>query len=518
MDNAFLEETLGAEKMSLLGAIDIGSHTIKLKIIEVNELNQINVLEDLKSEIMFGLDSFRNKRISRHAILEATKILQYYSRMMTEYGVERVRTVATGSVREAENGQFVVDQLSKKTRLDIEILAEPIERSLTYLALKYALPQYADMRKEGMLLVEVGSGSSEVIIYKSGKLVRNNEVRLGTMLLKNMIREIEAVSLFTPLILQDYAFAHTENLQGYLTRKKISHFVAVGGSIKVISDAFKKKGEGLERKYFDKIFNSLMQEESEFKRCIIDLDIDYEEVLSAFVIFQQFLNHTSAEFVHIPDVSLRDGILYEMMENKSPYDRKSEYTKDIISAAKHISKRYHSTTSHIKMIDDNVIKLFAALRNSEDFDNRDLLLLRISTILHETGKFNKQSEYYQSTYENIKNASILGVSDSMMEIAARISLNSFTISSEGSLSGNEQLLFNDTKLLKLAAIQSLADALDKSKKQSLIIHQVKLTDDTLKISIEKLRPCFFEEFAVDAMMNSFYEIFGYDILLKDVKS
>lgn len=507
--------------MSLLGAIDIGSHTIKLKIIEVDTENRITVLEDLKSEIMFGLDSFRNKRISRHALVEATKCLQYYGRMLAEYGVDRVRTVATGSVREAENGQFVVDQLAKKTKLDIEILAEPIERSLTYLSLKYALPRYAEMRREGMLLVEVGSGSSEVIIYKSGKLVRNNEVRLGTMLLKNLVKEIEAVSLFAPQILTDYAFAHTENLQGYLIRKKINHFVVAGGSIKAISDVFGRQGEGLDRKTFDKLFDSMMREDKELKRKIQGLDLDYEEVLSAFVIFHQFLSHSSAEFVHIPDISLRDGILYEMMENKSPYDRKSEYTKDIISAAKHISKRYHSTASHIKMIDDNVVKIFGALRHAEDFDNQDLLLLRISTILHETGKFNKQSEYYQSTYENIKNASILGVSDEMMEIAAQISLNSFSVSNEGVegvLAGNEQVLFHDTKLLKLAAIQSLADALDKSKKQSVIIEQVKLAEDTLKISIEKLRPCFFEEFAVDAMRNSFYEIFGYDIILKDVKS
>ncbi len=503
--------------MGLLGAIDIGSHTIKLKIIEVDEENKIRVLEDLKSEIMFGIDSFRNKRISRHAIVEAVKCLQYYSRILNEYGVERVRTVATGSVREAENGQFVVDQLEKRTKLDIEILAEPIERSLTYLALKYALPKYDEMRREGMLLVEVGSGSSEVIIYKSGKLVRNNEVRVGTLLLKNMIKEIEAVSLFAPQILKDYAFAHTENLQGYLTRKKIDNFVVVGGSIKAINDAFKKKSEGLDRKDFDKLFDGLMQEDPQIRRWILDLDLDYEEVLSAFVIFHQFLSHTSADFVHIPDISLRDGILYEMMENKRPYDRKSEYTKDIISAAKHISKRYHSTGSHIKMIDDNVVKLFEALKNAEDFDNLDLLLLRISVILHETGKFNKQSEYYQSTYENIKNASILGVSDAMMERAAQISLSSFSISSEGTVSAGEQFVFYDTKILKLGAIQSLADALDKSKKQSVLIEQVKLTDDTLKISIEKLRPCFFEEYAVDAMRNSFYEIFGYDILLKDVK-
>lgn len=504
--------------MSVLGAIDIGSHTIKLKIIEVDEQNHIKILEDVKSEIMFGLDSFKNRRISRHAIVEATQCLQYYARMLSEYGVDRVRTVATGSVRDAENGQFVVDQLAKKAKLEIEILEEPIERALTYQALKYALPKYEEMRREGMLLVEVGSGSSEVIIYKSGKLVRNNEVRLGTLLLKNMMKEIEAVSLFAPQILNDYAFANTENLQGYLTRKKIDHFVVVGGSIKGISDAFGKKGAGLERKEFDSAFDALMHEEPGFKQRIHELDLDYDETLAAFVIFHQFLSHSSTEFVHVPDISLRDGILYNMMENESLYDRKSEYTKDIISAAKHISKRYHSTFSHIKTIDDNVVKLFGALRNAEDLSNLDLLLLRISTILHETGKFNKQSGYYQSTYENIKNASILGVSDEMMETAAQISLNSFSISSEGTVGGGEPFLFNDTKLLKLAAIQSLADALDKSKKQSVIIDQVRLAEDTVKISIQRLRPCFFEEYAVDAMRNSFYEIFGYDILLKDVKS
>lgn len=504
--------------MSILGAIDIGAHTVKLKIIQAETDGTLRVLEDLKADILFGQDSFQSGRISRHTISEAARCLQYFARVLEEYGVERVRTVATGSVREAENGQFVVDQLAKKTRLDIEILPEPVERSLTYLALKYVLPDYEQMRRDGMLLVEVGSGSSEVIIYKSGKLVRNNEVRLGTLLMKNLIRSIEAVSLFVPQILKDYAFAHTENLQGYLSRQKIQHSVVVGSSVKAVCDAFGKQGEGVERKAFEKLFESLLREDPALKDRLAALELDYEEVLSSFVIFHQFLSHSDATFIHVPDISLRDGILYEMLENRSPYDRKSEYTKDIISAAKHISKRYHSTGSHIKTIDEAVVKLFGALRRTEDFDNRDLLLLRISAILHETGKFMKQSGYYQATYENIRNASILGVSDAMLETAARISLNSFALSSEGQGAGSGRMPFNDTKLLKLAALQSLADAMDKSKQQSVVIEQVRLVEDTLRITVRKLRPCFFEEFAVDAVRGAFYEIYGYDIQLKDVKS
>lgn len=503
--------------MSILGAIDIGSHTVKLKIVQVEEQGEIQVLEDLKADILFGRESFQNGRISRQAIAEAAKCLQYFARTLESYGVERVRTVATGSVREAENGQFVVDQLAKKSLLAIEILPEPLERSLTYQALKYVLPDYDAMRREGMLLVEVGSGSTEVIIYKSGKLVRNNEVRLGTMLMKNMVRNIEAVSLFMPQILRDFAFAHTENLQGYLSRKKIGHSVVVGGSVKAVCDAFGKQGDGLDRKTFDRLFEGLMKGDAQLKARLSELELDYEEVLAAFVIFSQFLSHSDAEFVHVPDISLRDGILYEMMENRSPYDRKSEYTKDIISAAKHISKRFHSTGSHIKAIDENVVQLFGALRASEGFTSKDLLLLRISAILHETGKFMKQSGYHRTTYENIRNASILGVSDDMLETAAQISLNSFALSSEGQSAGG-LTPYHDTRLMKLAAIQSLADALDKSKKQSIVIEQVKLSEDTLKITVQRLRPCFFEEFAVDAIRNAFYEIFGYDILLKDVKS
>lgn len=503
--------------MGLYGAIDIGSHTAKLKIIEVDESNRMRILEDLKSDIKFGIDSFSNGRISGDAVNEAGKCLQYFGRVLKEYGVDHVRTVATGSVREAENGRFVVDQLMKKTGLVIEILAEPLERALTYRSLRYALPGYEEMRKEGLLLVEVGAGSTEVLIYKAGKLVRNNEVRLGTMILKKMIRDIESVSLFVPQILKEYAFAYTENLQGYLTRKKISHFVIAGGSIKALTDSLGKPGVGLDRKAFENIFDGLVKDDGKLKAKIKSYGLDYEETLGAFVIFHQFLSHTTASYVHVPDISLRDGILYEMMENTVPYDRKSEYTRDIISAAKHISKRYHSTVPHIKAIDDNVVEIFNALRTVEGFTNEDLLLLRISAILHETGKFIKQSGYYRSTYESIRNASILGVSDEMLEIAARISLNSFAISNEGIRSGREPLPFNDTRLLKLAAIQSLADALDKSKKQNLMIEQAKLVEDTLKLNVVRVRPTFFEEFAVNAMRESFYEYFGYEILVKDVK-
>ncbi len=508
---------VGGKAMKVIAAIDIGSHAMKIKIVEVYEGNKMRTLEDIKSEVVLGIDTFRNQKIANSSIVEGIKTLDYFSRLMKDYGVTDYRAVATEAIRRAQNGQYVIDQLSKKCGLIIEILEEPIERHLTYLSLKTSLQDYKLLRKKGLLLVEVGSGSTEITIYKNDKLIRNNEVRVGTLQLKEIMRTFEGLTLHKPNVLEDFVYANTENLQKYLIRKEIHHFAIVGGHVKEIAKLFASSNGQFERKQFDKFYQLLFTQDYGLYQKLTANQMDMDEVLAAFIIFNQFLNHTDCESISVPEISLRDGLLIYMNETDGQKTKTTKFVEDILSATRGTAKRYYSNMPHVKRIEEHAVAIFKVLKPLEGLRDEDLLVLRISIALHEIGKFIKQSEYYYATYQNIKNASILGLSTKVLESAAKTSLASFWMSGEAPETTPQlEDIKKDIYLLKLGAIQALSDALDKSKKQRLSIHSVKLEQDILIIGVRATEEFLYEKWMVSQLKGIYSDLFGYEIKIVEV--
>lgn len=497
----------------IIAAIDIGSHATKLKIVDYKK-GKFKVVEEVFHQISMGESVLKNGKIDNEKRDELIDCLKYYKKLMSEYGVEKYRALATGVFRNAKNGAFVLELINKRIKLKVEMVEDSIERFLTYLSLKDHLPNYKKMRQEGMLLVEVGSSSSEVIVYKNNKMVRNNEIHMGTLSLKELIQTIKRESLHVPQILEDYIYAATENLQNYLVRKKINHFVILGTEIKRITELFGDHSDGFSRQSFEAMIDMINKQDRVFRQTIEREMLDYYEVLSAISIFEQFFKHTECDIVYVPNVNLRDGILLSIVEDIHKYQPSMLSTQDILTAAKQIAKRHHSTTTHINQIDRHVVKIFEAYRQDEGFSDIDLLMLRLAAILHETGKFSRQVNYHDATYHAIVNASLLGVTQAMLHEIAQIT-SYFFFFTQGSAVGRQSHSENATKHIKLGLLLALADALDKSKKSHITIKKVKLDDDKLRIKISSSENYFFEKLTVRALNDDFCEINAHKIVLEE---
>ncbi|PID80032.1 MAG: hypothetical protein CSB19_01130 [Clostridiales bacterium] len=496
----------------ILGAIDIGSHATKLKIVEYKK-EKYKTLEEIIYPLSLGKSVFESKKIDAKHRDALIKCLKHFQSLMIDYGVEHYRALATGVFRNARNGQIVIELILRQINLKVEIVEESIERFLTYISLKDILPDYFEMRRQGMLLIEVGSSSSEIIVYNNNKMMRNYEIHIGTLSMKELIYNIRRDSLNVPQILEDYIYASTENLQNYLIRKKMRHFVILGTHIKRLHQLFGDKPKGFSAACFNEIVDKLNTRDKGLKKTLEREGLNYDEILSSMTIYSQFVKHTEADFISVPDVNLRDGILRSLVENTFDYDRKVVFTQDILKAAKQIAKRHHSTASHINQVDKFVVKIFDAFKKEEKLSEKDLLLMRLVSILHETGKFSKQVNYNQATYHAILNASLLGVSQDMLYQAAQIS-NYFFYFSQGSEIVNRSYK-TSTKNIKLGLLIALADALDKSKLAHITIKNIKLEKKHLRIVIKKQSNAFFEKWTVRALNQHFSEILARDVVLEE---
>ena len=85
--------------------------------------------------------------------------------------------------------------------------------------------------------------------------------------------------------------------------------------------------------------------------------------------------------------SLADGLAYDYGEKKKYIRCVHSFEEDIIAAARNISKRYKGDPAHVKNLEAIGLKVFDKMKKIHGLGNRERLLLQISIILHNCGKY-----------------------------------------------------------------------------------------------------------------------------------
>jgi len=91
-----------------IAAIDVGSNSIKLVVVDAAASNSLAVLARDKETVRLGHDTLQLERLSPDAIGRAVDCIKRFRSIAEARGAERIFAVATASVREARNSaQFI---------------------------------------------------------------------------------------------------------------------------------------------------------------------------------------------------------------------------------------------------------------------------------------------------------------------------------------------------------------------------------------------------------------------------
>jgi len=106
-------------------------------------------------------------KISDEAI---KRVLKAIDESIEKIGYDPTKTVAvtTQAMRSAKNSKEVMETILKKTGISFNIIQPQKEAELTLLAMQYALKR-EKIKDDNFLLLDIGGGSTELIIYKNKK-------------------------------------------------------------------------------------------------------------------------------------------------------------------------------------------------------------------------------------------------------------------------------------------------------------------------------------------------------------
>lgn len=499
----------------LFAAIDLGSNAIKLKIIQVNS-GEIEPLEDISVQIPLGEEVFLSNAVQLETVREAIETLNYFKQIMASYGVRNYKAVATSALREAENSKNIVEIIRMKTGLEVEVVEDTIEKFLTYKSIRDKMANYQNIRK-GSLLVEVNSGSCDISIYNQNKLIKNDEIKLGIKSLKYILMEMENRTINYPHVLRELIETRTSHIWPNIEAKRLSHFVAIGGDAKQIKELLFDDREEIPMAEFKTFSTLALSGDYELRRRVENASINWYEFLATIIVYDVFVDLIDAKTIQVPNVSLRDGILAELIEKEYQLTRYRFFNNDVYTLAYEISKRYKSSDAHVKFMEHNALILFKSLKDQYQFHERDEMLLRLAAILHEIGKFTRMKDYLITSFEKISNLDIFGVRHEeslMIAHICRLISSSEQKMYETNISG----IYNEdqVRIFKLASILSIVDALDKGKRQRIEIIDTDITDNNFTITIKRSEETVLEEWSFEFTIDNFANTFGIIPELKDV--
>ncbi|MBY0244013.1 MAG: exopolyphosphatase [Sphingobacteriaceae bacterium] len=279
-------------------AIDIGSNAVRLLIADIitNEKGfdyKKNTL--VRVPLRLGDDAFLDKKISPKKIEDMIKTMSAFKNLMDVYQVKKYIACATSAMREAENGQEVVEKIREIANLDIEIVGGQREANIIY---ANHIEQTLDVKKN-YLYIDVGGGSTEVSVFVNRELVCSRSFNIGTIrILDNQDKEE------TWLEMKSWVKENTKGVKNLAA-------IGTGGNINKLF-RMSKLGDDLPLSItkLNNLYNDLNGYSLKDRIRVFDLKPDRADVIiPACVIYLSLMKWTAIKQIYVPKVGLVDGII-----------------------------------------------------------------------------------------------------------------------------------------------------------------------------------------------------------------
>ncbi|EGW39441.1 ppx/GppA phosphatase domain protein, partial [Desulfosporosinus sp. OT] len=142
----------------IVAAINVGSDFLRMSIAQINPDGSQMILEDTSLPNNIGKDTYAKRRISPKTIKETCAGLKGFSKLMKDYGVKIYRAVATSGLHEADNRDYIIEQIRLIAGINVEIINNVQERFLIYKALRNHLNEFNNLDLTDSIIVNLTSG------------------------------------------------------------------------------------------------------------------------------------------------------------------------------------------------------------------------------------------------------------------------------------------------------------------------------------------------------------------------
>ncbi len=504
-----------------VAVIDIGTSSIRLAVAEINAQRQVRPLETLAQAVNLGKDAFIRGSISKSTIEECVRVLKSYRRILQEYQIDnpaQVRVVATSAVREAANRLAFVDRIYIATGFQVEPLDEAEVIRITFLGMQPFLVSEPALASGRALVIEIGGGSTELLVVKSGDVVYSHTYRLGSLRLRETLEALRAPTLKVRNIRETHIHRTVAEIAEHISRDGAIELIARGGDVRFAVRQLQPEWDGrslarLPLKALEDFTNRILGQSED--KLVRRFRLSYPEAetlgpaLLAYVLLARELQLAS---VLVTNVNLRDGLLKELAGGETG---SKEFSQQIVRSAVDLGRKFNFDEQHAIHVSELCGKLFGQLKEEHQLAPRYEIVLAVAALLHEIGLYVSNRSYHKHSMYLVRNSELFGLGKRDLLLAALVARYHRRASPQPTHEGYAMLDRDErVAVSKMAALLRVADALDESRSQRIHELQVEREGDRLVISIPLVEDLSLETLAIKQNGALFEETFGLPVLLR----
>ena len=514
-----------SDSITPVAVIDVGTASIRMAIAEIGPGSQVRPLERLSQAVSLGRDTFTRGVIEKSTIEECVRVLKSYRRVLQEYQIVRddqIRIVATSAVREAGNRMAFLDRVYSATGMRIESIDESEVNRITYLGIQPFLRSEPSLAEANTVVIEVGGGSTELLLVQHGEVAYSRSFRLGALRLRQTLDSYRAPAGKVRSIMENQIRRTIEEIVQHVPREGAIEMIALGGDIRfavnqILPDWDRGKLATVPVAELEAFTDRVLAMTED--RLLQQYHLTYRdaEMLGpALLAYLRLADELGLEQIQVTNVNLRDGLLTEMAHHGRWTD---EFFNQILRSALNLGRKFDFDEHHAHHVAELCKALFRALRTEHRLDLRYELILYIAALLHEIGLYINYRGYHKHSMYLILNSELFGLGRKDVMLVAMSARYHRRASPKPTHDGYASLnIEHRIAVSKMAAILRVADALDDSRSQRVRDIDCRCEDGRLVISVPHVEDLSMEQLALKQKGTLFEEIFGMQVLLRTVKN
>jgi len=506
-------------KNRLVAVLEIGSTGIRLLVAEIFPDGRWHAVDRASKPVALGRDVFTTGEVSRESFLECISMLRNFREFLRGWLIDDsdIHVIATSALRVARNRDIFLDRVKQETGLTLTIVDGTEENRLMYLAVRFALKNdWPLFWRANSMILEIGGGSTEIMLLRRGQMVAAHSLKLGTILVD------QAARIGTPQGQERFISEHIRNTSGFLSSElDLAHvrtFVIVGFDASVAAAHVGKTLNDncwiIERDAFTDFVKKVQDYTDE--ECMEQLQLPFWEAktfIPGITINKLLLDRTGAAQVVVPRISIREGLLIDLAQGVDPALQEDFYSQ-IFASAVNLGRKYHIDESHCRHVATLCMSLFDALIQEHGMNRRERMMLEIAAMVHDIGMYIKASAHNLHGQYIVANSEIFGLRREEIDIIGNViryhrgAPPSRSDIDYIALQREERIL-----VLKMVSILRVADALDRGHSQQVKLKAIEKKGEILVLNTDSTIDLSMELIGLEEKSGLFQDVFGYKVVL-----
>jgi exopolyphosphatase/guanosine-5'-triphosphate,3'-diphosphate pyrophosphatase len=470
--------------MKRLAVADMGSNSWRLVVYGYEPgIPRWSLVDEIREAVRIGAGMGKRRMLRPERIDRALHTAAVFAGFCRASGIAHVECVATSAIREARNGELLLEKIRRGTGLEPRVISGQEEARYGFLAIANSTTV-----GDGFGL-DIGGGSIQLMRIKSRSLAVAESLPLGAVRVSEEFLPGEKAPAKAMKALRRRV---AEDLGPLDWWRGGGRLVGIGGTIRNLAAAAMKRlelpdldvqGFSLGREALEELIELLASQPASKRGAVSGIKPDRGDViLGGALVLAAALDAGGFDRVEVTEAGLREGIFFERL-----LEARGELFADVRRASvENLGHRFNSDPEHVSHVAALSLRMFDGLAAAglHDLGAPERELLWAACLLHDIGTAIDYDDHHRHSHYLILNAGLPGFTPRELVLIGLIARYHRKGEPDASELGDLAKDGDDERLRLLCGVIRLTEQLERSRDQSIRSLRVEARDHVVALEAE----------------------------------